>query len=586
MPREIKHSLHPHTLIQKEVWNIPTCAICEEDIVRIGYYCSISDSCNFQIHVGCAQSAAVVQRSAGGERSRMNHPSHPQHELTLLWRPGRSCLFRCDACNTVQKGSSYICIVCQYWIHESCAALPATLQYHHHRDHPLSLAYQLPLEYIKYNFKCDACFKDLLPIYWVYHCALCRYVVHINCAMKTSPAATSIDTNVAVDKDVVAFPINNEVEELIGPFVMKVGGANVKAIHQDNPEIVNSKYKFHNHDHELRLVLSSSLDDQEIEEEEDSDDDDDDDLNYRKKSEIICDGCTTPIFEKKQRSSSSSSKKYCNYYMSCSECKYFLHWACFNIPPELPSHPLLHHLDHSLILETPPKLDLTYCSVCNVYTNGLFYQCTECEFKVDIKCASLPGTIKHVAHPHHLKLISRETTRESSYIKRLCGACGRNTYADACYRCDICQLILHSSCALLPAAVTQRRWDRQPLPLTFDASANHPSGFYCDVCEGEMNPKTWMYHCRNSDISIHPRCFPTASGEYRNIKFGQRYVVTGVHDHPVAYQLLTVKLHCDVCGYRKDYGCRGFQCDSDKCDFFMCLNPCGKNQEADFKIVG
>lgn len=338
-----------------------------------------------------------------------------------------------------------------------------------------------------------------------------------------------------------------------------------------NENIVNGKYKFHSHDHDLHLI-SSSLNDQEEEEAEEDryDDDDDDGLKH---GELVCDGCTMPISPNKHKSD--------YYYMSCGECKYFLHWACFHLPPELSSHPLHPEPHHNLTLQTCPKLEFVYCNICCFHTNGLFYRCTKCTFKADIKCISLPNTIKHEAHPRHLlKLLDGEATRNDNYRNRLCGACGRSTYGCACYRCDICEITVHASCVVLPAVVSNREWDNHPLPLTFDASLNHPSGFYCDICEQEMNPKRWMYHCRTCDFSLHPRCFPTASGEYRNIKFGQLYDVASLHPgHPLRYQLLTAKLKCDVCCKRKDYGTRGFQCTSHNCEFFMCLIPCGRDRQ-------
>ncbi|XP_042009693.1 uncharacterized protein LOC121759369 [Salvia splendens] len=59
-----------------------------------------------------------------GERSSFTkHPSHPQHHLKLLWRPGHGASIRCDACGVIHRGNSYICTVCQYIINETCAAL-------------------------------------------------------------------------------------------------------------------------------------------------------------------------------------------------------------------------------------------------------------------------------------------------------------------------------------------------------------------------------------------------------------------------------------------------------------------------------
>ncbi|KAH6819569.1 hypothetical protein C2S51_003172 [Perilla frutescens var. frutescens] len=530
MPREIRLAAHPqHTLIQREMrgWRTPKCAVCEKDIDWIRYDCISSDPCGFQVHVGCAQNLSVV-------KSSMDHPSHP-HQLTLLWRPGRSASLRCDACGTVQKGNSYICIDCQYWIHESCAALPPTGDFHHHH-HPLSLIYHLPLEYIKFDFKCGICFKVLHPRYWVYGCQTCRYVVHINCAITASPASTSnIDVNAI--EGVIAFPIdkNKAVEELIMPFVMKNLGGSILGTPPHDNKTVKDKYKFHNHNHELTLISSSSsssssLSVHDIGEEEEKGNSDDD-LNSGNDLEIL-----------------------------------------------LPSLPVHIKLDHNLILQTLPKLALFYCYICRSRTNGLFYKCTTCGFKVDIKCASLPDTIKHAAHPqHHLKLLTEEITREIRYKQLMCDACGDHAYDRVCYECGNCEIILHASCVSLPATVANPVWDKHPLPLAFDASVNHPSGFCCDICEKEMNPKMWMYHCRHCDFSLHPDCFPNASGFYRNFKFGQRYAVAD-HHHPLAYQLVSAKLRCDVCKEKQGFGSLGFQCHSHACNFFMCFYPCGRRR--------
>ncbi|KAL1564773.1 hypothetical protein AAHA92_07073 [Salvia divinorum] len=565
MPREITLSFHPqHTLIQKQRYSI--CAVCNCGI-NFGYCCSIS-SCRFQIHPVCARSIDVIGAS---ERSCIKHPSHPHHELTLLWRPGRAAWLRCDACGAIHRGNSYLCILCQYCINESCAVLPATLERHHLHGHPLTLAYGLPLEYIEYDLEeCQVCFKELLPKYWVYHCGLCKYVAHINCAISTSPLMMS---NTDADTNVTVFPINDASEEIIGPFVAKLG---ITAISHDN-EIVKGKYKLHNPDHQLHLITPSlheqehEQDDNDDDDDDDGDDDDDDLINCGLKSKLVCDGCTAPI---------SSS----NIYISCGECNYFVHLTCFQLPAELPSHPFHQEPHHILTLQTPPKLDSVFCNICRFCTNGLFYGCKKCDFKVDVKCVSLPDTIKHEAHPrHHLKLVTQEMTRVG-YI-RPCSACNSSTLARVCYKCDVCHIMLHSECALLPKQVSNRRWDKHLLLLTFNASANHPSRFYCEVCEKYMNPKWWMYHCRECDVSIHPECLPTTSGDYRNTKFGQRYDLGALHPHPVVHQL-TNMLRCNVCRKRKVYGTLGFQCASDKCYFFMCLKwRCGRKHKNDIHAI-
>ncbi|KAL1534179.1 hypothetical protein AAHA92_30395 [Salvia divinorum] len=285
MPREISLSSHPqHALIQKQlpyrrIIRVapmiipPSCAVCTHMIEGgKGYSCSSSDSCDYHIHIRCAHSMDVV-----GEPSFTKHPSHPRHELTLLRRP--EALLRCDACGVIHRGNSYICTVCPYCINESCAALPLALDCGHLHGHPLSLAYRLPLEYVKYRFKCDVCFKDLSPNNWVYHCGVCRYVAHINCATTTSPL---IKNTTDLDPDVIVCPINDIAEEVIGPLVRKLG---ITAISNDD-EIVKSKYKFHNPNHQLRLISSSLC--EEKEDEDSCDEDEDDvDLNYPQRAPVL-----------------------------------------------------------------------------------------------------------------------------------------------------------------------------------------------------------------------------------------------------------------------------------------------------------
>ncbi|KAH6827535.1 hypothetical protein C2S53_007880 [Perilla frutescens var. hirtella] len=261
--------------------------------------------------------------------------------------------------------------------------------------------------------------------------------------------------------------------------------------------------------------------------------------------------------------------------MSCSECKYFLHTACFQLPSKLPSLPLHNKVNHRLILKSCAKLDFwKRCFVCGLCMNGLYYACTNsrCKFIADIKCASLLDPAHHSAHPHHLL---NHLTVEDFYSKRRCDAgCGETAAKSDCYVSGSRDFVAHVRCAARPASITDRRWDDHPLMLTYAADENDRRDvFYCDKCEREIYPWNWMYHCRHCDSSFHPDCFPTISGKYRNIKFGQQYVVDTAHPHPLTYHFLTMKRRCDAC-HRDKVGERGFQCAS--CYFFICLDQCGK----------
>ncbi|KAL1538060.1 hypothetical protein AAHA92_26845 [Salvia divinorum] len=565
--RKIRHAMHPqHTLIQQfdsAYSQMRRCSICQHYAGRISYGCT-SAECTFRVHIRCAQGSDVMYAAEGDKRT-IRHPSHPEHQLLFL---RRSCTFKCDACGTTRdKGSSYTCTddACEYWIHERCASLSQNIQREDH-NHSLSLSFHVPPQYLIYNYRCEVCMKILLSKHWIYHCELCSYAVHLSCAFNKSLPITR-------GKEIMKFPISDVGEDLIGAFVRRQGvdtHTNTLILDQDDD------YEFHNH--KLRLVSSSSFQEEEKEEDEE-------DYSCRK-SELICDGCITPILVKQTSSSScsssNSSSKDCYYYMRCSikSCKYYLHLACFHLPPQLSSLPLFHEHDHSLLLQSGDKLKpwkWISCGACSTSTNGLFYTCTKCNyFNIDIKCASMPATIYHAAHPHNS--LNLRSSQDYSY----CDACDNELYGLNIYECSNCDFIVDVECAGLPASTSSRRWDKhQPLLLMHDATLNRPGEFYCDQCELRMNPKSWMYRCRSCDISFHSGCFITTSGFYRNIKFGQKYVIAGAHCHPLTYQLLTTKRRCDVC--REDWHeNEGFHCAL--CNFFICFYPCGDKRIKDGDI--
>ncbi|XP_047959227.1 uncharacterized protein LOC125204583 isoform X2 [Salvia hispanica] len=556
--REIRHPLHTHHILSQRHGHELLRCICKKYIFTVGYKCT-SSGCTFQVHLRCAQDEGVTDAS------------HHSHDLKLL---RRRCPFKCDACGTTRSDGSYICTKddCQYLIHQKCGSLPQYLKREDHH-HPLSLSSCIPQEYFRFNYKCDVCSEILRLKYWIYHCRICRFIVHVKCAFNKPPPPI---TDASIGKDVVRLPMNEVSVELITPFVMRQRGGEgetklippiIIPAAAAIDELVNVKYKFLHHQHELTLVSSTSQHPQIIGEEEDEE-------NYGVRSELICDGCITPI------------SSY--YYMSCSECKYNLHLACFHMPPQLSSLPLHQHDDHHLLLQSCDKRrpwEMQHCSLCRYGTNGLFYTCTKCDFVVDIKCACMPDTIHHAAHPQHLlKYVTKsDLCRDIIWWSLTCAAgCGKDIDDYDCYRCcsnSPCDFIVHVRCAVLPASVSSRRWDEHhPLLLTNDATLNRPGDFYCDQCETQMNPRTWMYRCRSCDISFHPKCFPTTSGEYRNMKFGQEcHVDAETHPHPLTFQLLTTKRRCDICRCNKNED-QGFYCAL--CNFFICLYLCGRRMIA------
>ncbi|XP_042005537.1 uncharacterized protein LOC121754226 [Salvia splendens] len=562
MPREIMHPVHPShhlTLHGTEYfYGLKKCAVCKGDMYGLSYRCSHGGCDGLWIHMGCAGFLSDKQPA-------MAHPSHPQHDLHFS-KKTRWCPFPCDACGATKKGDSYTCNICDYWIHESCALLPASKDFPHHH-HSLSLAFYLPPEYIQYDFDCAICNTTLPLRRWVYHCHLCRYVVHLNCATSTFDNDNENANTIDDEEEATKFPIPVEdmYVEMIKPFVKRHKG---QILINHN---IGGKYSFSNHPHLLTFTTFSTLSSSSSSSSYDHyKEDDEDDFD---RWELTCDGCTLPIRAKKQTDGDDYENE--NGYMSCDECKYFLHLSCFNLPLEIPSLPIHPLQDHNLRLQNVDgKLTgWIRCNICPGFNNGLYYACTYkgCVFKIDIKCASLPNTIKHAAHPRHnyLKLVT-----DNDFRSDFCVNCYNfiNTKVGQ-YRCNSCRITVCGACVMLPAR-NEHRLENHLLPLTYDARFNRPGEFYCSNCEDQMDPKSWMYHCQDCDQSFHPECFPATSGIYKNIKFGtQQYVFSKIHDprHSLRFQIISKKKRCDLC-HEDSYDTPGFQCVS--CNFIVC-KACG-----------
>ncbi|XP_047943749.1 uncharacterized protein LOC125190474 isoform X1 [Salvia hispanica] len=295
-PRKITRAMHPqHTLTQQYThlhWQ-SCCSICQCYLERISYRCT-SAECTFTVHVRCSQGSDMIYGAEDDVCSIIHHPSHPNHELKLL---RRFCTFKCDACSTTHvKGSSYTCTApaCQYLIHERCASLPHIVHSEDHH-HSLTLSFSMSRFNISYITTVVRCAENI-PIskYWIYHCELCRYAVHLTCAFTKSPHTTR-------EKGIMEFPINDVAvgEDLFGVFLIRQGvEAYTHSIILDHQDDVD--YEFYHH--KLTLVSSSSSFQEQKEENSDYDDDEED---YScRKSELICNGCNTPI-PLKQTSSSS-----------------------------------------------------------------------------------------------------------------------------------------------------------------------------------------------------------------------------------------------------------------------------------------
>lgn len=202
------------------------------------------------------------------------------------------------------------------------------------------------------------------------------------------------------------------------------------------------------------------------------------------------------------------------------------------------------------------------CYKCGFLCNGIFFYCEPCQFYLDIRCASLPNTIKHEGHKHPLSPLE--------VPGGVCKGCEYN-FLNTGFACKVCDFLLAKSCTFMPSMI-RHRWDPHPIPLLYPPVKNHPDEFYCEICEEEINPNYWLYHCHICDQSFHPTClYPYYA--YSNIKFGAAKIKVDNHPHRLTF--VGMEKHnfyyqeCQSCGRDIPDGYPVLECES--CSFQRCI---------------
>nr|XP_043637795.1 uncharacterized protein LOC122608771 [Erigeron canadensis] len=534
LPLTLKnHHLHPaHDLTFVDRWWLTTykrngCGVCKDNSTHddgrfIVYNCSI---CEFYMDINCATLS----------QQKMVHPSHPDHQLERMMG---TMISKCHACDNEHKGTFYHCPTCVWFgrIHLDCALLPAKLSIQQVTDdafthpHPLTLAYSFPLvDYAKQHYpRCRVCSSYFNYFSWLYKCDKCRYYAHVDCATSKKEPFMSIFWKQANNKE-------NDGDEMINHFG-----------HQHPLVLFNTTTT------ETSLIISKSVS-----------------LllhNPMERIQLLCDGCVRPI-------TTVPFYKCCLQQQENNNCSFVLHtWCATMLPSEIRDHP--GHLQHSSVLALVTRriipANIFHCGICELPCNGFSYRCctANCDFRVDINCAFIPQEITHEAHPNHLLSLVKFPIGYGDYQ---CVGC---TYLlrrnQLMYHCPSCNFYLHSKCALLlPKIVRHKYADRHhPLTLRYEPVENHPSKYFCDICETEFNSLRWFYHCSTTcDASMHSACAPVilqcekavyslyqnSVFEFLNVKFGGSFK-TGHHPHRFTFdQGISDDGGCKVCGCRLQY---------------------------------
>ncbi|CAH2047947.1 unnamed protein product, partial [Thlaspi arvense] len=192
---------------------------------------------------------------------------------------------------------------------------------------------------------CGVCRQNIDCGYGAYTCDKCGdYAVHSRCALRKG---------VWDGEELKGVPEKDDITQDAPPFDMISEGVMHHFLH----------------DHHLRL---------------------DDNILYDENK--LCQACVLPIFEG-------------NSY-SCMECEFILHETCVK------SRRRIQHALHPHPLTLADKSDdiseygFFQCNACKRFCGGFVYKCPmkECEFDLDVRCASVSEPFDYQGHEHPLFL--------------------------------------------------------------------------------------------------------------------------------------------------------------------------------------
>ncbi|KAG5589679.1 hypothetical protein H5410_040193 [Solanum commersonii] len=159
------------------------------------------------------------------------HFSH-RHPLLRFHLKGTEVI-RCNMCTIIISGVAYGCDCCRYFLHEVCSNIPKRIRHDFHPMHSLTL---LPIPSIvlwhskaENEFCCVACGYDNSLFSFYYHCDLCKFDLHLECA--------SVATKLIHNKSLLlrkSFPDQQQKLEKLGEVIHFSHRHPLKPIKQTN----------------------------------------------------------------------------------------------------------------------------------------------------------------------------------------------------------------------------------------------------------------------------------------------------------------------------------------------------------------
>ncbi|KAG7620103.1 Protein kinase C-like phorbol ester/diacylglycerol-binding domain [Arabidopsis suecica] len=457
------HTLHPLKLLTSQPdYSDGKCRLCSRKIDRLFYHCS---ACDFSLDMRCV----------------LNPPSHSildlkAHAHQLILRP-RLDSFTCNACGLSGDRSPYICVQCDFMIHQECLSLPRLININRH-DHRVSHTSVLGVV----NSVCGVCRQKVDWTWGGYSCLRCPgYVVHSKCAIRK---------DVWNGKELEGVPV--EIED-IEPYVVI-----------DDNTIQHFSHK----EHHLRFHVNGHL----------------------WEENKCCSACTHPVrlqsfygcidcdFILHQNCAESPRKKwhvlhnerltlvtstggffFCDachevfngFRYKCGDKKLDVQCGSISEPFVHPSHPR-----HPLY-----QMENKICNGCKKWDLKVL-TCIEsgCEFVLCFNCATLPQVVKHRVDDHPLSLCYGEGASD----KYWCDICEKETNPSTWfYTSKDNRASFHTKCVLGDFAGLMPRstimFNHISLEVVLNNSISRP---FCRICKLRCMYPVMLRMLGTSDIHV------------------------------------------------------------------------------------
>ncbi|KAL9839922.1 putative chromatin regulator PHD family [Arabidopsis thaliana] len=445
------------------------CVICKAEKVGTDYYYCVE--CDMRYHKECVESPL-----------RINYPSHANHSFQLYSSKKR---FKyCIMCRKKVNGLVYYCALCDMYMHTLCAqaVIPFFI------DQPKRHAHILTLFPRQASLTCNIC-GVLDELHFTYVCPICDFVTHADCiyipqTIRISRHHHCISFTSSLLKGKWSCGVcRQEVNRKYGAYTCNAcngytvhtrcalrndiwDGKELEGVQED--EEVEPPFKrisdgiILHFSHGCQMELETS--------------------GVHVGGNKFCQACALPINEE-------------NFYI-CVECDFILHETCAEAPQKKfhPLHP--HALQQKVVHEN----DLFLCDACDRLCNGFGYECTfeDCDYILDVVCASASEPFNYQGHQHPLFLALRPN------VKPMCHIC-KSTKDNQVLNCIEGDFIICFECATLPYVIRYKHDDHY---LTLCHGEEASDSDWCELCEGKLSTggEKGFYKCDDCCTTLHINC--------------------------------------------------------------------------------